>query len=70
MMIITIVLIWWAIGVWSHVYWLRNQYDYKTNDIPTSLFAGLIGPLSFFVGWTVYGNPSEDKPKTLFRKRS
>jgi len=58
---------WYVVGVWSHIYWLRNQYDYETEDIGTSLFAGFTGPLSFWIGWTVY---SDAPSKPLLRKRS
>ena len=60
---------WYASGVWSHIYWLRNQYDYETKDVPTSLFTGLVGPFAFWVGWTVYGDAPKSKSKPLLRKR-
>lgn len=61
---------WYAIGVWSHVYWLLNKYDYETKDVMTSLFSGIVGPLAFWVGWTVYGDPPKSGPRVLLRKRS
>lgn len=60
---------WYALGVWSHVYWLRNKYDYKSSDIATSVFSGIVGPLAFWIGWSVYGN-QKPEPRILLRKRS
>lgn len=62
------VLVWYAVGFWSHIYWVRNKYDYTTEYLGASLMAGITGPLSFWIGWSVYGNTSE--AKILLRKRS
>lgn len=62
--------VWYAIGVWGHVYWLTNKYDYTTSDISTSLFSGIVGPLSFWIGWSVYGPVKvKSDPKILLHKR-
>lgn len=64
-----IALAWYAFGVWSHTYWIRNERDYTAGDVFTSLFCGLVGPLSFWIGWVVYGTPSKGQDYILFRKR-
>ena len=66
-MITAILFVWYVSGVWSHVYWVRNKYDYSTDYIGESLFAGITGPISFLIGWSVYGDPSQ--PKILWPKR-
>lgn len=61
---------WYAIGVSSHIFWVRNQYDYTSSYIPTSLFCGIVGPMAFWIGWTVYRTRSTKPPRLLLRKRS
>lgn len=62
------VTIWYAVGVAGHVYWVLNKYDYTSEYLLTSALSGFVGPLSFWIGWTVYGDVP--KARVLWRKRS
>lgn len=62
--------IWFVVGVWSHVHWVRSRYDYTTDQIMITLMSGIIGPLGYLVGWIVYGVDDNRPARTIFKRRS
>jgi hypothetical protein len=64
-------IVWLAIGAASHVYWVRRKYDYTTQDLATTFtIAALAGPLTWLVGWDVYGERRPRKPpRVLWKKK-
>jgi hypothetical protein len=47
-------LVWLLSGAASFVYWWTKDYDLTTGNLPTLLIASLIGPLAFWVGWSIH----------------
>lgn len=68
-MMLTLIFLWSASGVASHIYWVRNKYDYTSDYIPTSVLSALIGPLAWFVGRSVYGTEDKYERRVLFKRR-
>jgi hypothetical protein len=58
-------LLWWVTGSAGYCYWWTNEYDLRTDDIPMAVLTGILGPMAWFVGWSIHGNSQ----KTIFHKR-
>ena len=54
-MILTICILWYLIGLASFVYWHTLRHDLTTGDVVAALVAALVGPITFIIGWNVYG---------------
>jgi hypothetical protein len=52
------------IGLASFVYWHTLRHDLTTGDVVVALVAALVGPITFIIGWNVYG-----KERVLIAKR-
>lgn len=65
LILILIILTWLLSGIISFIYWWTRDYDYKSSEIFTSLFAGLLGPFAFILGYTIHG-----KEKALIKHRT
>lgn len=53
--IIIIAIIWYAIGVFSFIYWWTKDYDFTPSEIPMALGAGLAGVFTFWLGYCIHG---------------
>lgn len=63
MTLIIIILIWYIIGLFSFIYWWTRDYNFTTKELPTCLFASILGPITFLVGAGIHGKI------VIFRKR-
>lgn len=50
-----IIVLWWAIGTASFIYWWTSEFDLTVCSGIGSLFAGSVGPIAFFIGWCIHG---------------
>lgn len=64
---IVICIVWFISGAASFIYWWTKAFDFTRNDVPIMVVGGVCGPLSFFIGWCVHGEPVCDR--VLFKKR-
>jgi len=55
------ILLWWVIGSGSFLYWWTIDYDFTTKEFITFVFAGVLGPTGFIVGWCIHGDKSSGK---------
>jgi hypothetical protein len=62
---ILIIACWYGLGVWGFVYWWRKDYDFTTCQLWIAALAGVIGPLSWLVGFSIHGDAS-----VVLRKRT
>ena len=60
-------LAWEMIGAAGFIFWSTREWDFTTKDIPVALGIGLVGPLSWVIGYTVYGDSI--KPRIIVKKR-
>ena len=67
MITILLIILWYLVGVTSFIYWWTNTNDLTTFDFVVSLLMGLIGPIAFFLGWTIHGDSTEHR--ILIKKR-
>ncbi len=65
---IAVVILWYLIGLGGFVYWWTTEFDLKLSTIPILLFAGLVGPLTWFYGFVIHGHVRV-KPLVLIRRR-
>lgn len=56
--------IWYAVGFVSFVYWHTKKHDFTIGELPTCMIAGIIGPIAYFIGFSIF---NEDK--VLIKKR-
>jgi hypothetical protein len=57
-------------GVAGYIYWWIRDYDLFLFDLFIGLYAGLIGPLTWVVGYMIHSTWDTDDAKPLIRKRS
>lgn len=50
-MIIFCLILWFVFGVLSHIYWWTKIFNYTINDIFFSLCCGVLGPISYIIGF-------------------
>lgn len=65
-MIVFLVILWWAIGTASFIYWWTGEHDLTLSASFMSLFVGITGPIAFFMGWLIHG---KSKPVVLIKAR-
>ena len=58
------IFLWLLSGVAGFIFWYTKDTDFKTTHILPALLVGIIGPISWVVGYMIYG-----KGKTLIKKR-
>lgn len=61
--------LWALIGYKSFVFWWTHDYDYTTSDRITAVVGGLLGPISFGIGYLLHHTPKERKEIVLTPKR-
>lgn len=63
-MILTISILWYLVGIFGFVYWWTTDYDLEIKEMFLALAVGIVGPLSFVMGFMVHG-----KSKFIIVKR-
>lgn len=48
-------LIWWIFGAWGFTYWVTTEWSLEWVDVPLMLFAGLLGPFAWWIGFCIHG---------------
>lgn len=66
---VPLAVLWFCVGVYSHIYWWTKKHDYSTEDIFMSIIGGVVGPFNWLVGWMVCGD-HEGRSRVLIRRRS
>jgi prepilin signal peptidase PulO-like enzyme (type II secretory pathway) len=70
-LIIALCIIWYIIGATSFIYWWTREFDFTTTELLFALMAGILGPLAFFLGYSIhYQNTSLINPRVLFKRRA
>lgn len=59
------IILWYVVGCAGFVYWWTTEHKFRVYDLDIMLFAGFIGPFSWFVGWNIHG-----KGRTFFERRN
>jgi hypothetical protein len=54
MMTILIVL-WLVSGTSGFIYWWTKEFDFTSEQLFVSVFVSILGPVSWFVGWSIHG---------------
>ncbi len=67
-MIITIIIIWYLIGLYGFKYWWTKDYDLMVKDLFSMMIIGIAGPMSFIIGYIVHGDFNGNN-KIIFKKR-
>lgn len=62
---IILFIIWYVLGVISFIYWWTTEFDLCKKALGVGLFAGIIGPFAFILGWSIHGKTN----KVLMKKR-
>ncbi|PCI28354.1 hypothetical protein COB55_03975 [Candidatus Wolfebacteria bacterium] len=63
-----ILIIWYIVGVISHIYWWTKDHDFNQSDILFAILLGFFGPISWFIGWCVQGDLFKIN-RVIFKKR-
>jgi hypothetical protein len=58
-------LAWYIIGLYSFIYWERTNEDIMYSDIPHMLVISAFGPITFFIGMSIYA-----KHKVFIKKKA
>lgn len=71
-MIWLILLGWFSSGATGFIYWFTKDYDIKLSyeHVMVIIMAGLLGPMSWFFGWMIHGDPLPKSDRILFKKRT
>jgi prolipoprotein diacylglyceryltransferase len=67
MIIIALLVIWYAIGISSFIYWWTKDYNFEAFHLFVAMFMGVVGPLAFIVGMSIHGGFSGSR--VLIKKR-
>ena len=67
-MILTIlgIVIYYAIGVYGFIYWWTMEFDLNHEDLLLTALAGMLGPLTWLVGWAVHAKTPD---KTIIKRK-
>ena len=65
--IVLIGIAWWGCGVAGFVFWWTTEYDVTFEDLLIGILWGILGILSWVVGYFIIVEPFEEK--TIFKKR-
>lgn len=68
-LIIVAVVLWYVLGVWSFIYWIRMDEDVTVDYLMLSLLGGLFGPLAWLIGWDIHRKINETEPIVVFKRR-
>jgi hypothetical protein len=49
--LIVVSVIWYLVGVASFIYWWIEDFDLDIGSLVVGLFAGILGPISFMIGY-------------------
>lgn len=67
---IVVCIVWFISGAASFVYWWTKEMNFTWEEFPVAVFAGVVGPVSFLLGWCVHGDSLfKNKDGVLFKKR-
>lgn len=69
-MYLALLLLWYVVGVAGFVFWWTRDYDLTTHHIVNACLAGVMGPISFVVGFLIHGESWCGANKVIFKKRS
>ena len=65
--LILLIVLWYASGFFSFVYWWTRKHDFSSGEIWLACFIGLIGPFAYPLGWYIH---TDDRPsKVIVKKR-
>ena len=59
---------WYTIGYQSFVYWWTKDFDFTKTELPLAIYTGFLGPIAFFMGWCLHGEP-KSKGRVIKPKR-
>jgi hypothetical protein len=57
--IILFLFMWWAIGVCGYIFWWTTEYDFTTKRLTLAIYAGICGPMSWYIGWRIHGKSND-----------
>jgi uncharacterized membrane protein len=66
--LLTLVIVWYVLGVAGFIYWWTSEYDLTMGNLVSGCIFGVIGPVTWIVGWSIHG-PCSDNAKTIIKKR-
>ena len=46
--------VWYVSGVLSFIFWWTSEYDLTASEVVLALLCGILGPVSFFIGWCLH----------------
>lgn len=69
MMTFFVVVFWWTVGVAGFVFWWTKDYNLELVDVLLGCFAGIVGPISWVIGYSIHGRPHKFKSKVIIEKR-
>ncbi len=61
--------LWLASGAGSFIYWWTKDFPFRAEDIPTAAIVSAMGPVAFFGGWVIHGEPIFTCDTILIRRR-
>ena len=69
-LLVVFLTLWYITGVWSFIWLWLHEYDYTTDEILSTLFCGIGGPILFLFGWWEYTLQKRKKPppRVLIKK--
>ena len=73
LIIFAIFAIWYLFGVFSFGYWWTTQHNIEIGTLFIAIFAGLLGPIAFVLGYAIHGEHSNSQSffsKVLIKKRT
>lgn len=65
-MLILLFILWFLTGACSFIYWWTKTFNFTTSDLPLALLSGLMGPISFLIGFKIHGSHN---PAIILKKR-
>jgi hypothetical protein len=68
MIVLLAILLWWAVGVAGFVFWWTNEHDLEIGDLTLGVIAGVMGPLTWPIGWCIHGDHSASS-RPIMRRR-
>jgi hypothetical protein len=60
------ILLWFIVGASGFIFWWTRNFDLTTNEIFIFVPTGLLGPLSWLIGWFLHESKA---PRTLIKRR-
>ena len=61
--------LWFLSGSASFIFWWTKDQDFNVSEVPLALVCGLLGPISFILGWFMHGDKPSFIKNPLVKKR-